>query len=287
MTNRRGFTLVELMIALVLTGAVGTAIYQLLVSNQRVYREQTERVQVNDHARTAIVMLPSELRELDAGDPAGSDVVAMTASSLTYKAMRGLYVLCQPPNTGALQITVDNAQSYGIRGLDAAQDSILLFAENDPDTRGDNAWLHVDVTSSTTGTACPGGTASLTLQLGGVTAAALGGVLDGSPLRTFEVTQVLLYNDGTGTQWLGGRRYQKASGTWSGALPILGPLSNAGLQLAYYDSLGAVTAVPSRVMRVGITVQSRSSRTVRRPAGMDYLLQDLLTHVSLRNNPTF
>lgn len=288
MTNRRGFTLVEMLTALVLLGIVGTALYQLLVNNQRLYQEQTQRVQVNENARAAISILPGEVRELNAGDPAESDVVAMTASSLSYKAMRGLYVLCQPPNTGALQVTVDNTLFYGLRRLDPTRDSVLIFAENDDATRMDDGWLHADVTSATTGTACPGGTASLQLQLAGVTAGQLGGVLDGSPLRTYEVAQILTYADAYGAQWLGGRAFAKASQSWGGTQPIVGPVSASGLQLVYYDTTGAVTAVAADVARIGITVESRSSRmTAQGAAGMDYMLQDLVTHVAVRNNPTY
>jgi prepilin-type N-terminal cleavage/methylation domain-containing protein len=286
MTNRRGFTLVELVIALVLFGIVGTALYQLLVNNQRLYTEQTQRVQVNESARAAISLLPGELRELDAGDPAGSDIVGMTASSLTYKAMRGLYVLCQAPNSGALQITVDNTLFYGLRRLDPTQDSVLIFQDNDVNRSSDDAWLHANVTSATAGTACPLGVASLQLQLANVTTGQLDGVVNGAPIRTFEVAQVLVYADAAGDQWLGGRTYQKASGAWGGTQPIVGPLSASGLQLAYYDVAGAVTGAPASVARVGITVESRSSRAVTRtPAGLDYMLQDLMTHVGLRNNP--
>lgn len=287
MSERRGFTLVELLIALVLVGIVSTALHQLLVNNQRVYRQQTQRVEVNSNARAAMALLPNDVRELDAGDPAGSDVVGMTASSFTYKAMRGLYVLCQPPNTGALQVTVSRALAFGLRPLDASQDSILILAENNPDTRSDDAWLHADVTSVTTGTACPGGAASLQLQLAGVTGAELGGVFDGSVLRSFEVVRVSHYPDASGVYWMGGSTYRKASGTWSATEHIVGPLSAAGMQLAYYDTAGNVTADPTAVARVGIGVESRSSLAVRAAGGTDHLLQDLMTHVALRNNPGY
>jgi prepilin-type N-terminal cleavage/methylation domain-containing protein len=287
MTNQRGFSLVELVIALVLFGIVGTALYQLLVNNQRLYQEQTERVQVNESARAAISLLPGEVRELNAADTAESDIVSMTASSLTYKAMRSLYFLCQPPNTGALQVTLDNTLFYGLRRVDPTQDSVLLFMENDPDTRTDDAWLHANVSSAIVGTACPLGAASVQLQLSGVSSGELGGVTNGAPVRTFEVAQVLVYADAAGDQWLGGRLFLKAANSWSGTQPIVGPLSAAGLQLAYYDAAGAVTGTPASVARIGITVQSRSSRAVTRtPTGFDYLLQNLMTHVALRNNPS-
>jgi prepilin-type N-terminal cleavage/methylation domain-containing protein len=280
MTRRGGFTLIEMLVAVVLLGLVGTAIYQLLVNNQRLYREQTERVEVTGNARAAISMLPAEIRELDAGDPAGGDVLAMTSSSLTYKAMRSLYVLCQPPDPAAGRVVLDNTFFYGLRRVDPAQDSVLVLAENDPGTRTDDAWIHADVTSATAGLACPGGGASLELQLAGLDTSALAGVSAGAPLRTFEVAEVRLYTDGSGAQWVGGRLYQKTAGAWATTQPIVGPMTTRGLELTYYDAAGAVTTVPALVARVGITVQSRS-------AGAVPTLQGYVTQVALRNNPNY
>src|SRR5258708_2122871 len=104
--NRKGFTLIELLVAMMLMGIVALAIYNALVMNQRVYRQQSERIDLDQNLRSGISFLPSDLRELDPGDPAGSDIQTMTAGSITYKAPRSLYALCQAPNTVALQITL-------------------------------------------------------------------------------------------------------------------------------------------------------------------------------------
>jgi prepilin-type N-terminal cleavage/methylation domain-containing protein len=280
-----GFTLVELITVLVLVGVIGTALYQLLINNQRVYREQAERIQLNENARAAISVLPADVRELNAADTAGSDLVALGPSSLSYKAMRGLYLLCRAPDGAAARITVDNTRFFGLRRLDPEQDSVLVFAEHGADLRSDDAWLHGDVLAAVPGTGCPGGTPSLELQLAGVTPAQLAAVTPGAPVRSFEVTQVLLYRDAGGDQWLGGRTYRKRGGGWSVTQPIVGPLSAGGLALEYFDAEGRPTADPADVARIGISVQSRSGRRVRGGDGDTYLLQTLMTQVSLRNNP--
>jgi prepilin-type N-terminal cleavage/methylation domain-containing protein len=66
--RRAGFTLVELLVALVLLAIVGTGILRTLMSNQRAYEEQTQRIDVQQNLRTALAVLPADFRELDAVD---------------------------------------------------------------------------------------------------------------------------------------------------------------------------------------------------------------------------
>jgi prepilin-type N-terminal cleavage/methylation domain-containing protein len=286
LTTRRGFTLIELMVALVLMGLVATSIYKVLVGNQRVYRQQAERVDLNQNLRTAIAVLPLELRELDAGDAAGSDVVFMNSTVLRYNSGRNLQFLCQAPNTATMQIILARNPWFGGRSLDATLDQIMLYAENDPSTRTDNVWLRVNPGLAVTGTACPGGAASLTVAVTGVTAAQLAGVLDGAPARGYEVVEMSLYADGAGEYWLGTRTQSKTTLGWSTLQPIAGPLTATGLQLTYYDANGAVTAVPANVARVGIAIAGRSYDQVRNTSGaIGRLTDNLVTHVALRNNP--
>ncbi len=51
MRRERGFTLIELLMALVMTTLVAGSLYKLLLSNQRVYRHQTERVELQGNRR--------------------------------------------------------------------------------------------------------------------------------------------------------------------------------------------------------------------------------------------
>jgi len=283
MTKTRGFTLIEILIALVLLGIVSTALYQLLVANQRLYRAQVESVAMNESARAAVSIIPSEVREVSAGD---GDIMSMTATTLAYKSMQALYVQCAAPNTGSLEITLDRTTFFGLRGISTA-DSILIFAEGDTTTRSDDGWLSASVTSTTVGTACPGTLPSITVGLAGVTAAMLAGAEAGAPVRTFRAAQILLYQDAAGDWWMGGRLYDKAGGTWGATQPIVGPLSGSGLALTYTDASGATTATPSAVARVGVSVESRSSAPVYRTGGSTYLLKDLVTQVAVRNNPVY
>src|SRR2546426_177599 len=78
--TRRGFTLSELMVSLLLLGIVAAAIYAALATNQRIYFVTGQRIDLQQNLRAAASILPAELRELDAAD---SDLVAMSDTSLT------------------------------------------------------------------------------------------------------------------------------------------------------------------------------------------------------------
>ena len=285
--TRRGFTLVELLVALVMLGVVSASVYQLLVSNQRVYRQQTQRIELNDNLRSAIAMVPGELRELSANDPSGTDIIAMAESSITYKAMRNLYVTCQPMSQATPTILVLDTAVIGLRALDPERDSVLILADRDTGTPRDDVWSHQNVVTVTRTNICPGGAPSLTVTLSPGVAAADSNVLAGHPVRGFEVQEIRKYPDAGGNLWLGARRYTKSpalSPGWQGLQPVVGPLAGRGLVLAYFDSTGAVTTDRTLVARVSVTVIGRTAQPVQTGGTVDYLLDTLVTNVALRNN---
>ncbi len=281
--KKSGFTLVELLVSITVFGVVGTAVYQVLINNQRIYQQQTQRVDVNNNVRAALAMISGELRELNTGDVLGSDIISMSATQITYKAARNLYVLCLDPDVATSRVTVFRDITFGLRGLDTGRDSVVIFAESGPND-DDDLWLHANASATTTGTDCPGNVASTTITLTGVSAPGLDEVLSGAPLRSFEMVQLVLYQDVSGDYWLGTSRYDKVA-LWGSIEPILGPLAANGLQLEYYDATGTVTANPAAVARISITVTGQTAQPVRTPDGsIDYLTVDLVTHVAMRNN---
>jgi hypothetical protein len=214
----------------------------------------------------------------------------MTPTALTYKSMTGAFVLCAAPDAGFSRITLAADAPLGPSAVQAATDSILVFAEGDTETPADDAWLHADVTDAVAGAACPGGAASMDVGVSGLTAADLALVTAGSPVRTFQPAEVRLYQDGGGDWWLGGRQYAKGTRTWSVTQPIVGPLSASGLVLTYADSTGDPTGNPAAVHRIGIAVESQSRRAVRgggEAAAYERRRDSLVTAVAVRNNPRY
>src|SRR2546425_549271 len=62
---RRGFTLIELMIALVLLGMVSAAVYKVLVNNQRVYLAQTQTIDLQQNTRADDIWLPAQIQSIN------------------------------------------------------------------------------------------------------------------------------------------------------------------------------------------------------------------------------
>src|SRR5216117_2781680 len=108
--GRRGFTMVELLIALVLLGLLSAALYRVLVNNQRLYMAQTQRIDLSQNIRAAANILPAELREIDASE---GDIVSMTATRLEIRAMRWLGFACVAPVMGG---ATTNGLTMVIRG---------------------------------------------------------------------------------------------------------------------------------------------------------------------------
>lgn len=287
--NKRGFTLVELLVALVLLGIVSGAIYQLLATNQRLYQEQNQRVDLNSNLRAAVAILPTEFRDLNAGDGVESDIYSMAAGEIAYKAQRALYIVCAvsnidiPNNKGTIMFRTD--QWFGIRPIDPSRDGLMLFAEGDPDTREDNMWIHAvpGAGGLSLPLACPDLGPSASLDVKSIRpAGALVNVSAGAPLRAYEVMKVLAYADTYGDYWVGRQQCVYGTSNCGSTQPVLGPIAPNGLQFTYYDAGGIETADPTQVARIAIMVIGKT----RAPTGSrGYILDTLVTHVALRNNP--
>lgn len=287
--GRRAFTLVEMLVALTLLAIVGAAIYRVLVNNQRFFQSQTQRMNLQQNLRTAATVFASELHELDATD---GDIAAMSATSITFRAMRTLGFVCNPPVLGAglsgLTMTVRNWPSYG-RAFNPATDSLLIFYEGDGTTRKDDNWEPAVLVSLTPNISCPDNTPGqrLTMNLQNFAAPMVnqpGMITAGSPVRAFEVVTYRAY------QWTDGNWYVVLQ-TASGTQPAIGPItSSTGLTFTYYDATGAVTAVRTSVASIGVTVRVQTAQVVQRggvAGGWVTAVDSMTTQVTLRNDRRF
>ena len=99
MTQRRGFTLVEVLLALVIMGVVTGAIYRLLNTNQRLAagpgRAGEPAVQRAHRLADRAQRAARAEHRARLGRWHRNDVTVADADGITYRAMRGLGFLCQ------------------------------------------------------------------------------------------------------------------------------------------------------------------------------------------------
>ncbi len=289
---RRGYTLIELMIALVLLGMVSAAIYKVLVNNQRIYLAQTQQIDLQQNIRAAASILPAEFRQIDAGD---SDIVAMGPDSIRTRVIRQLSFLCFAPvlggGVGQITLTVRQSPMYGTRSAFTVNDSLLVYYEGDPTARSDDGWLRGQVkTTATLANGCggpaPNNAFVITLDptwLAGSQINFNGAITNGSPVLGFDKVVYRTYQSSDGN-WYLGLRNPGATGTIQ---PLVGPLIGSnGVTFSYFDATGAVTTDPTRVARIDITLRARTTSPIRDVSGaIAYKVDSVVTSVALRNNP--
>lgn len=281
--SRRGFTLVELLIALVLGAIVMGAMYRVLAGNQRFYRAQGEVTEVQQNLRAVSLILPAEFRELAASE---GDIIAMSATSITIRAMRSLMVVCAPPVAASGTIIVRNSLTFGFRAVNAASDSLLVYRDGDPQKSSDDRWLTMGISSSATGV-CSDGAAGTTYIVNGSGTSSrtyLDSAYSGAPVRAFERMRYSVYDDGTGKWWLGVEAF--SGGSWGAISPVAGPVIAAtGIGFTYYDANGAITATPANVASIGIVARGQSTNMINVPGRpMGYYRDSVVVRTALRNN---
>jgi len=296
---RRGFTMVELLVALVLLGLVSAALYRVLVNNQRLYMAQTQRIDLSQNIRAAANILPSELREIDASE---GDIIAMSPTRLEIRAMRWIGFACVAPVLGGALNPVTmvirggapgQPLFFGARGINIATDTMLIYYDGDPTSRNDDYWARGTFTGvAPAAVNCPDPTAppqpgqlvTFNLNLLGLGLNAAGAIPVGAPVRGYEHVIYQLYQPAGDTSFYIG--FQPAGGTMQ---PLVGPVLTNGLTFQYYAADGSVTAVKNQVARVDITVRARTTSAIRgggqAPAAT--VVDSISTSVALRNNRRF
>jgi len=251
LTARRGFTLLELLIALILLGVIGAAVGRALISQRRAAMAMLDHEQDQRILDQAAGWIGAELADLGRAD-AIADLLRVADDSLSYRAFRsvGLACLVAP---GEVRIRLDLLSQW--RMPQPGRDSLQLFLGRDS-FPGGGGWTGAPITSVGAST-CDGLPA---LRLGTTIGAALvAGLPVLVPARTFEVMQLRRYRS-QGEWWLGAR-----SETAGEVIqPVTGPLAPQGLRLTYRDSQGVEVLIPDLVRQVQVDLTpARQTDSVR------------------------
>jgi len=248
---RRGFTLVELLVTIVVLAVIGTLLATTMLGQQRFFQRAYEMVGVRRELRTAMSLMPTDMRGVSS---VGGDVLGFSATDMTFRATIGASIVCERPVGSSptqlllppLDLAHNTLTSWSTRPI--AGD--LLFAFDDGPLAGaeDDAWIPLTVSSVTeTTTACAGAPFTDPVADAGkprylVTVAELipATVVVGAGLRfTRDVQYALEQSDETERWYL--TQSSRVGGAWNSPVVVSGPyeaLTDGGMQLVYFDSTG-------------------------------------------------
>lgn len=234
----RGFTLIEVIIALTIASVVAAAIYGALYSQQRFYRKQRTITTTHDALRLASATLMTSLMEAASGD---GDFSAIEPDSIGVRVPVGFAIVCATdPVTRSLGLTDVHGRISATGG-----DSLLIYNAGNWIVRAIDGAATVVLACAYSGGASIQG------------AIRVDGPIDtvpiGAPIRAFHRYTYRLVQDGD--EWWLARGDGNRTDVLSG--PFLG--DGTGLGFVYRDSVGQVTIDPALVSRVELTVAAEGS----------------------------
>lgn len=264
--TRAGFTLVELLVAIVIGGLVTGSIFQLLGGQGRFVERQSAREEVQQNTRASLDLIGSELRTL----PAGDALVRADADSITFRTPRVWGAVCAVTGATTLDVAVP-AIAAANYGLTAGTGVVVNVG-----TSAAPLWTApVGVTvlgpaaSTCNGSALPAGVERRSLTLSaqpssGATTPAVG--------HNLYLYDQVTYRTGTSTS-VPGLWVQRRLGDGMSAVnqPLAGPVeAGTGLRFAYFtDASSAPLSTPiasaatrQAVSRVQVIVRSISRHEV-------------------------
>lgn len=281
MNGRRGFTLVELIMGLIIMGLVAAVLARVFISQQRLTVAQVEQASMQANVRTGTLIMANELREVATGVSGGTDIKAFSATSLTYRAMRSLALACGATNSPSPRVYIRATPVFGARPITPLRDSMLLFVENNPNDPDDDDWENLPINSIANST-CPfDGEPAFRIN---TTLLPAGVQTPDAPLRTFEIIRISTVLAG-GHNWLAAHSLTDPAAP--PLTPVAGPITLAGLTFNYLDASGNPTGTRSNIRSIRITLRGQSDWDVRPGSTIGVPLQPLLdslvTTVTLRN----
>ena len=266
MLNRRGMSLVELLISIVVLAIVGAATTKIISVMLSTSASQIKIANSIGEARNGTILLPQELREVGfdtntTTTSASTDLLSIAAHRITFRAMRGLGITCGTPTLTEFRIL---KPIIGQR-LPVDTDEFLLFVESDPNAGFDDQWLPMLVTAIDLNSTCNGSDPAIAFSLSAAplvssssaTAMAISQHLVGGPVRWFERVEYGPFIDGTtGQTFVGIRSLSRSEGALS---PIIGPIPDSlSFTLTYFSAAGTVldptVANRIRVRSIGVEV---------------------------------
>ncbi|MBV9110078.1 MAG: prepilin-type N-terminal cleavage/methylation domain-containing protein [Gemmatimonadetes bacterium] len=288
--RRAGFTLIEVMVALVLAVLLGGVIFQVLRGESRFVTVQSARQEVQQNARGALEILASELRAAQS-----FGLVNANANSITFLLPRAWGISCGGGSAvqatalfpdqadPGVMFTINNAS--GMMGNIGTLDIPNWSGNPNAGNMGSvTAVANIDLSAA--GNACaairPTGANAGVIRGMTMTGTNLPIVPQGNQLYLYQWVQYDVAQ--TNGEWWIRRSFGVANN--GNPQPLAGPLTGStGLAFTYWNAAGNALAVPGnnaallqQVARIGITVSAAS-----RSQGRTNLTDTQSASVQMRN----
>jgi len=255
--KKNGLTLIELLLALVLSSILIAALYRIFIGQQKTYTVQEQVAEMQQNVRIAMDQITKEVRMAGYGgdvlaifgDVNGyTDIITPASDSITIIVADEVGVLKQNTARGTNQLKVTNASIFN-----TDKKKYLCL----------NGLNHYPVQSVTEDTII------LTAPLA-----------EGHPIHqpVYLVKAISYYLGLSGAQTV----LRRNENTGGGGQPLAENIES--LEFAYFDTNGNVTANPRDIRMVKVTVTARTNRVDPEFKGGDgYRRRTLSSHINVRN----
>ncbi|HEU4631933.1 MAG TPA: type II secretion system protein [Gemmatimonadaceae bacterium] len=292
---RRGLTLVEMMIVIVVLGIVATTLTRIITRQQRFFRDASETVVVRRELRKGASLLPTDLRAIST---AGGDLLEAAPSRFAMRATIGSGIVCDR-GTQSVDLVPLDLPNHTLTAWYAApqvDDTVFVFNEGAEDGARDDSWSkHAVVAApdldpsycSGTPFVAPAdaGLPKIRLTLSGTVPA---DVRIGAAVRITRPVRYSVYQPSGSADWYLAYEEHSAAG-WTEPQPIAGPLAAAtGPRFTYYDTLG-VARTPStpaeltNVARVDVRLRAAGRTDAMGIRGGAPMVDSLNLRIGIRN----
>lgn len=316
--RRSGYTMNELMIALVLMGLVSAALFQLLRRQQVFYRATDELAIARSQIRDVNMILPTDLRS---SSSAGWDILDPQPTSVQFRSQIGSAILCQYNTVNTAQIYLPPAILTNGNTLTAwlypptVGDLAYVYNDSTKPGNADDSWNRYTITDTASAadpTWCaPTNTPAFDSAADNATPRyriTLNTALDstkekvGAPIRFMREVKYSLFQAKDSKWYLG---YQKCTpnanpstpGTCTDSiqavsgpfLPATNDSTTSGLYFTYYDKYkNRVTSASNanQIARVDIILRTKTTsfrRATGQSGGITTRRDSLMLSVGIRN----
>ena len=298
--DRRGLSLVELIVVLAIAGLVGGAIGATLVRQQRFYRGATELLYARQGVRDALEVLSTDIRGMSPADT----VRIFADSAIELFATIGTSVVCQGmANDVGLPAARASGNSLSAFLIEPDSGDLALFHTYSADS-GEH-WQRYRISSfapRSLASTCP--VASRMSQGSDFVAGATGfvltlatplrsGVRPGAAVRFVRRGRYSLYRASDGEWYLGYRRCNAVGPSVCGAVqPVSGPYRRysanraaTGLLFEYFDVAGRRLdpGSPLAIARVDVTARTESGQLLSTRAQSGRISDSATVSIAIRN----